>query len=232
MERRGRTFCRPRLSYLPAVLLALLSTACKSEGSVPTTLMDGSRPSPPSVELEGVSDPIVLTKANIVRAEEVQAGSRAAACLREAATNAHPEGSIVERIGANSETVTLRDESGLHACDDSPGPRESNRRWCGGSFGALRDGHLLDPRLSISCKTRDGGLMGFVWIEPGPGTQYVAVAQQTFSEVYEVAGGLPIRVATTRDVEIEGSRAGFDISEHDASGTLLRRYRLESAVAG
>ncbi len=101
-----------------------------------------------------------------------------------------------------------------------------------GAFGKLRGGHLRDPRLSISCKTRDGELMGFVWIEPGAKTRYVAVAQDTFSEVYEVAGDLPIRVATTSDVEIEGSRAAFDISEHDARGMLLRRYRLESAVAG
>lgn len=227
----GRSFSRLRLSFL-ALLLALLSTACESDGFVPTTLMDGSGVSPPGIELEGVSGPVVLTKASIVRAEDVPAESLAARCLRGAARGAHPTGSIVERIGTNSETVTLRDESGLHACDDSPGPREGNRRWCGGAFGTLRDGHLLDPRLSISCKTRDGDLMGFVWIEPGAKTQYVAVAQHTFSEVYEVGGDLPVRVATTSDVEIEGSRAAFDISEHDASGTLLRRYRLESAVAG
>ncbi|CAN5139274.1 hypothetical protein BH09ACT13_BH09ACT13_04050 [soil metagenome] len=228
----GRSFCRLRLSLLLALLLALLSTACESNGSVPTTLMDGSRASPPGIELEEVSDPVVLTKARIVRAEAVPAESLAAACLRGVARAAHPKGLIVERIGANSETVTLRDESGLYACDDSPGLREANRRWCGGAFGKLRDEHLRDPRLSISCKTRDGDLIGFVWIAPGAKTQYVAVAQDTFSEVYEVGGDLPIRVATTSDVEIEGSRAAFDVSEHDVSGTLLRRYRLESAVAG
>ena len=74
--------------------------------------------------------------------------------------------------------------------------------------------------------------MGFVWIEPEPTAMYVVVRQPVFAEVYEVAGELPVRVATTTGVEIEGSRATFDLREHAADGRLLTAYRLEAAVAG
>ncbi len=109
----GRSFCRLRLSLLLALVLALLSTACESNGSAPTTLMDGSRASPPGIELEGVSDPVVLTKARIVRAEAVPADPLPRPVCAEWPGLRTPKGSIVERIGASSETVTLRDESGL-----------------------------------------------------------------------------------------------------------------------
>ena len=50
--------------------------------------------------------------------------------------------------------------------------------------------------------------------------------------MYEVAGGLPVRVATTSRVDAETSSAVFDISEHDAAGKLLRSYELRAQVAG
>ncbi len=74
--------------------------------------------------------------------------------------------------------------------------------------------------------------MGFVWVEPSPGTRFVAVAQPEYTEVYDVAGELPVRVATTSGVDAETSSAVFDISEHDASGRLLRTYELRAQVAG
>ena len=74
--------------------------------------------------------------------------------------------------------------------------------------------------------------MGFAWIEPGPGAKYVVVQQQGYAEVYEVGGGLPVRVTTTSDVEIEGSRATFELSEHYADGRAIRRYRVDARVAG
>jgi hypothetical protein len=61
---------------------------------------------------------------------------------------------------------------------------------------------------------------------------YVVVAQPGYAEVYAVAGSLPVRVATTTGVEIDGSSASLDLREHGADGTLLRAYRLEAAVAG
>jgi hypothetical protein len=174
----------------------------------------------------------VLTKVHVARVGDVRAGSRAAECLRGPARDARPTGRVVERVGVTSETVTLRDGSGLKGCDDSPGQREENRRWCGSSFGRLYQGHLRDPRLDIAgCSAADGTPLGLAWVEPSQGTRYVVVEQKGYAEVYEVAGGLPIRIATS-DVHVQGSRATFDISEHDADGGLLRSYRLDAVPAG
>jgi hypothetical protein len=74
--------------------------------------------------------------------------------------------------------------------------------------------------------------MGFAWVEPGPDARFVAVEQAGYVEVYEVAGGLPVRIATTSDVQVERSRASFRVSEHDVRGRLLRRDVLDAAVAG
>jgi hypothetical protein len=214
-----------------AVVLGLL-TACDTDDARPKVLVDGSDARAPAVELEGVSEPAVLTKVRVARVGDVRAGSRAAECLRGPARDARPTGRVVERIGVTSETVTLRDASGLKGCDDSPGRREENRRWCGSSFGRLYQGHLRDPRLDIAgCRTADGAPLGLAWVEPSQGTRYVAVEQEGYVEVYEVAGGLPVRVATSK-VHVQGSRATFDVSEHDAGGGLLRTYRLDAVPAG
>lgn len=53
----------------------------------------------------------------------------------------------------------------------------------------------------------------FQWIQPDSNSRHVAVEQPSDVEVYKSAGELPVRV-TTSDVEIEGSRATFDVSEH------------------
>ena len=74
--------------------------------------------------------------------------------------------------------------------------------------------------------------MGFAWVQPSPTTRYLIVEQLGYDEVYQVVGDLPVRVATASGVQIDGSRATFDLSEHDAGGRLLRKYRLEAAVAG
>lgn len=74
--------------------------------------------------------------------------------------------------------------------------------------------------------------MGFAWIQPDPRTRYVALAQRGFVEVYEVAGGLPVRVASTTGVDIERSRATFTVSEHDPQGHLIDTYALDASVAG
>lgn len=230
-ERRSTSLLRLSRQLVASVVVVLL-TACDADRSAPHVLMDGSDALAPGVELEGISGRVVLTKVKIVRVGEVRAGSLAADCLRGPARGARPTGRLIERIGAASMTVTLRDASGLHACDDSPGRREADRRWCGAVFGRLYGGRLRDPRLSISCKTLDGKLMGFVWVEPDPGARFIAVRQPNFVEVYRTTVGLPVRVSTTVDVNAESSRASLDLSEHDERGRLVLRYRLEAAVSG
>jgi hypothetical protein len=136
-------------------------------------------------------------------------------------------GSIVERVGVDGRSTTLRDAAGVTACDGT----DSGGRWRGSSFGRLYGGRLRDPRLDIGSCLRAGTPVAFAWIDPGPETTYIAVAQPGYAEVYEVVGRLPIRV-TTRDVRRDFSAASFRFTEHDAQGRLLRRVELEAVPAG
>jgi hypothetical protein len=138
---------------------------------------------------------------------------------------------IVERTGVEGSSVTFQSDAGLHACD-AQGRRAPGRLWCGISFGVLKRGRLEDPRLDIAgCRAASGDPLGFAWISTDPRTRYLAVTQDGYAEVYEPSGGLPIRIATT-GVEVDGSRATFRLSEHDARGRLLQRYVLDAVPAG
>ena len=208
--------------------------ACDGNDDAPITLMNGAKPAEVPVDLEGVENPPVLTSVTVRRVDEIEGASAVATCLQQDGDD-RPYGPIVMRVGVSGESVTFRNRSrrGLYGCDNSQGAREEDRRWCGGAFGQLDGGHLRDPRLDMgACTTSEGGLLGFAWIESHLDTMYVVVEQPGYAEVYEVAGGLPVRVTTTTDVELEGSRAAFDISEHGSTGELIRRYRLEASVAG
>ena len=216
-----------------ACLLVSLVTACADEEPETRRLMDGSEAPTLSVELQGVPHPVVLTKVRAVQASTIGPDSLASSCIRHD-PDSRPSGTVVERVGVMSESVTMRDASSpvLIGCDNSPGRRERDLRWCGGAHGMLYDGRLRDPRLSMVCESQDRQPMGFVWIHPRPHARYVAVIERDYTEVYGVAGDLPVRVSTATGVQPEGSRASFELAEHDAAGTLLRRYRLDAAVAG
>ena len=196
--------------------------------------MDDSLAAGLLVDVEGVGSQTVLTSIMVMNAAEVDHASMAGACLRQD-WDPRPSGPIVVRVGVSGESVTFRDRSrrGLYGCDNSEGPREEDRSWCGRVFGQLYAGELRDPRLDVgACTTRAGGALGFAWIEPRTGVKYVVIEQHGYAEVYEVAGGLPVRVATTSGVETEVSRAAFDVSEHTSDGTSIRKYRLAASVAG
>ena len=208
----------------------LLLAGCDTDGGRPSTLMDGSPTRGPEVDLEGVSSPAVATK---LQRALTTPRSATASCIRAHGAQSRPHGASVERVGVESSTVTYVSDSGLHGCDNSRGRREGHRRWCGTSFGVLRRGRLDDPRLDVAgCTTDSGAPMGFAWITAGPRARYVAVAQDGYAEIYEPAGGIPIRVATATGIEIDGSQATFRLSEHDAHGRLLRRYELDAVPAG
>jgi hypothetical protein len=66
---------------------------------------------------------------------------------------------------------------------------------------------------------------------PAHRTRYLVVAQHGYAEAYEVLAGLPVRV-TSQEVDVQDSSATFRVSEHDRDGQLLRRYLVETAVAG
>ena len=196
--------------------------------------MDGSAAVEVPVALEGVAGPAILTTVRVTPAARPEPGTAAAACLEGRHRGLTPRGPSVERIGVGSESVTFRDFSdrGVFGCDNSQGPREENRRWCGGPYGVLYSGRLRDPRLSIGCRALDGTPLGFVWIEPEPEAAYVVVQQPGYAVAYEVASELPVRVSTASGVDIEGARASLDVREHAADGSLLRAYPLDAVVAG
>lgn len=232
----GSAPARCLLTLLPLAVLAALGclAGCDTGSSPPPTrLMDGSPALTPPVALEGVEAPALLTKVRRLPGEPGAIGGLAAACLA-AAGDFHPAPQAVERVGVGSRSVTFLEASGrgVLGCDDTPGEREGGRPWCGGAFGRLVDGRLADPRLDVLCTSRAGDPVGFAWVEPRPGTTYVAVHEDGFAEVYETAGGLPVRVASEHGVDRERARAEFTLSEHDRTGELLREYVLEAVVAG
>jgi hypothetical protein len=216
------------------VVLVMLATAgCDKDEAAPPSLLDASEAPTLPVALEGVDEPIVSTKVKIVRADGLRASSRSASCLSGPAHGARPIGTAVERVAVASETVTFRERSALVGCDNAPGPREDNRRWCGGAFGRLLGGRLSDPRVDLAgCRTEDGDPMAFAWVEPRRDARYLVVEEEKYAEVYEVTADLPVRVATASGLEAEPLGATFRLSEHDAGGHLLRRYHLVARPAG
>jgi hypothetical protein len=202
-------------------------------GRPPEILMDGSPAPALRIELERIPALAVLTKVRVRDAATIPPRSLAATCLRGRARGVRPKGRVVERIGVHGESVTLRDASGLHSCDDSPGPGSVGRSWCGGAFGRLYGGHLRDPRLNIAgCTSADAEPVSFAWVEPRRRARYLAVAQPDYAEVYEVGGRLPVRIASIAVAEPDASGATFDLSEYDDSGKLVRRYQLDAVPAG
>jgi hypothetical protein len=146
-----------------------------------------------------------------------------------------PIGDVVVRVGVNGRSITVGAASSrtLYACDGGAEREVREEPWCGGAFARLERGRLLDPRLDLTgCTSPSGRPLAFVWLEPGQDVRYVAVRQPGYLEVYAMKGRLPMRIATTTGIDIEGSRASFELSEHDAEGRLLRAYDLDVRVAG
>ena len=197
-------------------------------------MLDGSSAAEVAIELEGVDGPAILTSVVATPTDAFEPDSAANSCMQDQRVELNAVGSAVVRVGVASESVTFEDAShgGLFACSNTAGPREENRRWCSGAYGRLYSGRLRDPRLGVGCKTTDGTQVGFVWVQPVDHARYLAVTQPEYTEVYEPAGGLPIRVATISGVDVETSSATFSISEHDADGRRIREYELEAFVAG
>ena len=218
---------------LSLVLIAGVLVSCTGDDDSPMKLMDGSTPGPLAVELQDVpNQDVVLTSVKVTDFSDIAPDSPIAECFRQSSSPL--SGPVTERVGVVSSSVTVQTKDGraVDGCDDTSGPREENRTWCGGAYGQLFQGRLRDPRLNIGCLTEDDEMVGFVWVQPDRRARYVSVEQPEYVEVYEVAGDLPVRVATRSGVQVEGSRATFDLLEHDDNGRLLRGYRLEAAVAG
>jgi hypothetical protein len=207
------------------ILLALVLgvvTSCGGDGP-PRLLFDGTRAGPPPPQFP---EDAVASRVEILSSTDLPDA------LRSSCPGLRAGVDVVRRTGVAGGSLTFHDlhEAGLLACDAAPGEYEL-APWCGVSAGRLYAGRLRDPRLDL-CQSRDGRLTGFVWIEPRSDARWIGVDQGSFTEIYVVAGDLPVRIASTRDVELAGSRASFDVTQYSAEGRELGKTRVEAAVAG
>jgi hypothetical protein len=207
----------------------LLATAGCDKDARPKRLLYGE----PAAEFRPVEGSVV-TEARLVRAAFL--GRRFSLCLSKADRANFPVDTlVVERIGVFAESLTFRDRGGQHlySCDggvdragERPGP------WCGGSVGRLYDGRLLDPRLDVLCRDQKGQPLAYAWVEPAAGSHWIGVDQGSYMELYEVAGDLPVRIASRRGIDQGASRATFELTQYDVRGRELLEGELEAAVAG
>jgi hypothetical protein len=216
----GATLCATAL---------LLGHAGCDDGSRPERLLYGQ----PASEFKPV-DGSVVTQTRVLRAGLL--GRRIMQCLSAADRRVlSADAVVIERVGVFSESLTFLDRAGRHvyACDGGVDPaRERREPWCGLSVGRLFDGKLLDPRLDILCRDASGEPLAYAWVVPVAGAHWIGVDQGSYTELYEVAGGLPVRIATTRGVDRSNSRATFEVTQYGLIGRELIRGQLEAAVAG
>jgi hypothetical protein len=202
--------------------LALCAIGCDHDRR-PSRLLDGEA----AAELRPVAGSVV-TGVRVVRAAFL--GRRFSSCLNATERSRfYANTLVVERIGVFSQSLTFRDPGGRHvnSCDGAFGPA-----WCGRSVGRLYDGRLLDPRLDILCRDAEGRRLAYAWIEPAAGSHWIGVDQGSYTELYEVAARLPVRIATRRGIDEDASSAAFEVTQYGLRGRELVRGRLEAAVAG
>jgi hypothetical protein len=208
--------------------MALAAAGCDGGGRA-QRLVDGA----PAAQFEPVSGG-VLTRGRVLR--RPQLGQRLDRCLfggdRESVS---VDAVVVDRVGVDGQSLTFgnRDGSGVYACDGGVDPTgERAEPWCATVFGVLVDHRVLDPRLDILCRAHDGMPLAYAFVQPVPGARWIGVAQRGYTEIYKVLAGLPVRIASTRDVRLEQARAGFEVTQYDAKGQELVANRLEATVAG
>ncbi len=214
---------------LAALVLVLLVTAACDGGGRPKRLLYGQRAAK-FVPVHGS----VIAEGRVLRRSML--GRRLDSCLfRGDRPEVGTDAVVVERVGVDGESLTFanRGRTGVYACDGGIDPAgERPRPWCGTVFGELVQDRLLDPRLDVLCRTREGAPLAYAFVEPVPGAHWVGVEQDGYTEVYEVLAGLPVRVASTRNVSAQRARATFRVSEYDVEGRRLLQEDLEAAVAG
>ena len=207
-----------------ALLLVLALAGCR-HGGRPERLLDGER----AIAFKPVPGSVVAT-ARVLRGTTL--GRRFEACRPRGVVR---DVLVVERIGVFGESLTFADgrHRVLYACDGGrDSAREHSPPWCSTSAGRLLEGHLLDPRLDLGCRDREGRPLAYVWIEPVSGAHWVGLDQGRYEEVYEVLGGLPVRIAARRGIDLGASKASFAVTQYDLSGSALVEGVVEAVVAG
>ena len=210
---------------LAVVVLSAWVAGCHGGGSQPDRLLYG--------EAAAEFEPVPHSVLSIGRVLPGSALGRRFALCRPAGIPADVP--VVERIGVFAESLTFADRrsSTIHSCDGGVDPAgERHLPWCGGSAGRLVAGRLLDPRLDVACRDRNGRPLAYAWVVPSKGIRWIGVDQGRYTEVYEVLGRLPVRIATDRGIDLARSRAAFVVTQYDAHGKALIKGRLEAGVAG
>jgi hypothetical protein len=209
----------------PLVVGAALLSGCDDDGGRPDRLLYGEA----AQELTPVPNSVVTIGRALYG---TTLGRRFGSCRPEGVSN---DATVVERIGVFGESLTFADADGktLYSCDGGADPaHERKPPWCGSSAGRLVSGRLLDPRLDVLCRDRDGDPLAYAWVEPVPGARWIGVDQGSYTELYEVVGDVPVRVACKRDIQLEQARATFQVSQYDVHGNPLIKGKLEAAVSG
>jgi hypothetical protein len=137
---------------------------------------------------------------------------------------------VVERDGLLGASLTVSDSASplLYGCDFTPG----GSSLCGAAVGEWRARRLNDPRLDVLCADGAGRPLGAAWVVPLPRARSIAVRERGLTEVYPVAGGLPVRIWTRKRVRYGRSSALFDVTQRGPDGRPLAHERLHTAVAG
>ncbi len=223
----GLRFVCSRAAAVGAALALVLASGCSHE-KPPKRLADGALP--------GEFRPVrgsVLTQARTMRRTTL--GPRFSSCFSgDDAERFSGDTLVLERIGVDSQSLTFIGPRGdtVYGCDGGAEPTgERAEPWCGSAAGRLFDGRLLDPRLDVLCLAPDGLPLAYAFVEPISSARWIGVDQGSYTEIYEVLAGLPVRVATTRHVQREG-RATFVVTQYDREGQELTKQTLEAAVAG
>ena len=209
-------------------LVVLVAAACNSGGRPKHLLYGGRAAEFRPVEGSVVAEGRVLSRATL--------GRRLENCLfRGDRGSVAPDAQVVERVGVEGESLTFANRSGtgVYACDGGIDPAGERRLpWCGTVFGELEHGRLLDPRLDVLCRSRREAPLAYAFVEPVAGAHWIGVRQEGYVELYEVLAGLPVRIASSRDVSLHNARATFQVTEYDVEGRELVSRELEAAVAG
>jgi hypothetical protein len=231
LGRDGAAMRRPISALLATV--ALTAAGCGGDRASVETLVDGSRAQPRPSALADLEGTVVLTRVRTRTGAEL--GQDGRECLRSFEPGLRVSGgaTVVERTGVMGASLTFRDQRQrfVLGCDRTRMSGENRTTWCGHAAGELIAGRLRDPRLDIGCRTSPDDPIGFVWLEPAARTRWVAVDEVAYSEVYEVASSLPVRVTTSR-VNTADSTAKVRVAEYDAGGSVLTTYEVTARVAG
>lgn len=209
-----------------AVALALSVAGCGGGGGRPARLLDGRA----AAQFAPVDGSVIAS------GRVLDLDGRADGCLAAPdRANVAADAKVVERIGIDGESLTFasRDGSVVYACDGGIDPAgERDLPWCHAVVGELDGEHVLDPRLDVICRDRRRRPLAYAFVDPVPGARWIGVRQNGYVEIYEVLANLPVRVATTRGIDVANDTAAFAVTQYDAEGRELVHAELEAAVAG